>query len=248
MTNSIKLEVIDRCIARVILEDRESNNTFTPRFVQGLQEVFTEINKNNYIKVVVVHGYGNYFCCGGSRLELLKISSGEITFDQLNFYRLLLDCKVPVISAMQGHAIGGGLVFGSYADIILLAKESIYSTNFMKYGFTPGMGATFIIPHRFGNSLGSEMLYTASNYYGNTLSKRGVPFTVLEKNSVIDAALHMAEGLAEKSTVALTLLKSKLSASIVTDLPSYVQQELDMHDTCFVHTDIEHNIKRLYEN
>ena len=78
-----------------------------------------------------------------------------------------------MISAMQGHALGGGLAFGCFADIIVMGVECIYSANFMKYGFTPGMGATYIIPRKFGEVLGTEMLLTAKNYYGSELKERG---------------------------------------------------------------------------
>ena len=249
MPEKVKLDIIDKSIAKVTLQDYESNNTFTPAFVKCLCEVFGEINNNRSLKNVVIHGYDNYFCCGGSRDELLKISTGEITFDQLNFYRLLLDCDIPVISAMQGHAIGGGLVFGSFGDILILAKESLYSANFMKYGFTPGMGATYIIPHRFGQYLGSEMLYMASNYHGHTLHKRGAPINVVEKKSVIDSALEMAYELTNKSRTALCLLKKNISAATLDKLPVYIQNELNMHEICFSdRSNIERNIKRLYEN
>ena len=51
---------------------------------------------------------------------------------------------------MQGHGIGGGFVVGLFADFVILSRESVYSTNFMKYKFTPGMGATYIVPKKIG--------------------------------------------------------------------------------------------------
>lgn len=68
---------------------------------------------------------------------------------------------IPVISAIQGHASGGGMLFGLYADVVLLAEEGVYSATFTKYGFTPGMGATYILPERFGKLLANEMMLTA---------------------------------------------------------------------------------------
>ena len=173
--------------------------------------VFEKISKDKEIKVVIVHGYDNYFCCGGTKEELLNIQSGKVQFTDLNFYDLLLRCEVPVIAAMQGHAIGGGLAFGSYADVIILAEECIYSTNFMKYGFTPGMGANLIIPIKFGDVLGREMLLSATSYYGKDLKERGVSVKVVKKQEVVPLAKTIALEFADKPRLSLTTLKKFLN-------------------------------------
>src|SRR5690242_18120998 len=121
MTDAVKLQYPEPTIAQIILEDREYRNTFSTALIQGLTTAFTSLKPET--KVVIVHGYENYFCCGGTQEELLKLSEGKMTFADLGFYRLLLDCEIPTIAAMQGHALGGGLVFGCYADIILMAEE-----------------------------------------------------------------------------------------------------------------------------
>src|SRR5262245_8959043 len=156
------------------MEDREHKNTFSPDLIDGLIKTFAQIAEDESLRVVVIHGYDTYFCSGGSKDELLRIISGELYFDRLGFYALLLDCPIPTIAAMQGHAIGGGLAFGCFADLIILATESLYTANFMNYGFTPGMGATCILPAKFGIVLGAEMLQTGRSYQGGELQQRGV--------------------------------------------------------------------------
>jgi polyketide biosynthesis enoyl-CoA hydratase PksI len=118
----------------VVLEEREYKNTFSKPLINGLMNTFEAIQQMADIKVVVVYGYDNYFCCGGTKEELIGILEEKLQFTDLNFYDLLLQSEVPVISAMQGHALGGGLVFGCYADIIVMGEECLYSANFMKYG------------------------------------------------------------------------------------------------------------------
>ena len=63
---------------------------------------------------------------------MLKIYEGKDKFTDINIYSLALDCPLPVISAMQGHGIRGGFVMGLFADFVILSRESIYRTNFMK--------------------------------------------------------------------------------------------------------------------
>ena len=66
------------------------------------------------------------------------MASRQAKFTRFCFYDQLLRCEIPVVAAIQGHAIGGGLVFGAYADVIVMAEECLYSTNFMQYGITSG--------------------------------------------------------------------------------------------------------------
>ncbi|MBA3720788.1 MAG: enoyl-CoA hydratase/isomerase family protein [Parachlamydiaceae bacterium] len=243
--NAVTLEITEG-VAIVQLADKEARNTFSHSLIKGLIETFKAIETDSRIKVVVIHGYDNYFCCGGTQEELLKIFDGKITFVDLNFYRLLLDCPVPTIAAMQGHAIGGGLALGCFADIILLAEESIYSTNFMKYGFTPGMGATYTIPKKFGESIGHEMLFTAKNYQGGVLKNLGVPLEILKKKEVIAKALTCAEEIARKPRDSLIILKKHLTRQIREEIPKIIEQELEMHRLSFSQQEVKHRIETLF--
>jgi polyketide biosynthesis enoyl-CoA hydratase PksI len=233
-------------IATVQMADRQARNTFSKGLVQGLIETFQKINSDPELKVVVIHGYDTYFCCGGTQDELLKIVSGTITFDDLAFYRVLLDCPLPTIAAMQGHAIGGGLAVGSFADMMVLAEESMYSTNFMKYGFTPGMGATYLIPKKFGESLGNEMLFTARNYHGSTLKARGVSMDVVKRSEVIAKAQEIAQELSSKPRESLILLKEHLSKKIKAELSIVIEQELAMHSKTFAQAEVKVRIETLF--
>jgi polyketide biosynthesis enoyl-CoA hydratase PksI len=148
---------------------------------------------------------------------------------------------------MQGHAIGGGLVFGAYADLIVLAEESIYCANFMDYGFTPGLGATAIIPRRFGDLLGREMLLTARSYYGGELHARGAPVRVAPRLKVIEDALALARDIAAKPTEALRQLKQAFVSAFRGEQEAAVQRELRMHEACFADPAVRERILKTYQ-
>jgi len=241
----------------VALEEREFKNTFTTRLIDGLQDVFSLIQADADIKAVVVHGYGNYFCCGGTKEELVDLYHGfknkaddsrVIQFADLQLHDLFLRCKVPVIAAMQGHAIGGGLAMGCFADLMVMGKQCIYSANFMKYGFTPGMGATYILPERFGATLAAEMLLTARSYYGSELQKCGVPITIVDKDEVIEVAASVAQDLVEKPRQSLIMLKEHLTRKIRAELPAAVEGELDMHRISFAQPEVLTRIDQFFGN
>ncbi len=105
-----------------------------------------------------------------------------------------------------------------FADFPILSRESIYTTNFMKYGFTPGMGATFILPRKLGITLAEEMMIVARTYRGEELQRRGVPFPVLPRAEVAAYAFDLAKDIAEKPRISLVTLKDHLVASLRTGL------------------------------
>jgi polyketide biosynthesis enoyl-CoA hydratase PksI len=230
-------------VAVVCMQERAGRNTFTVPLISGLAAAFAAIAARDDAKVVVLHGADGVFSAGGTLDELIGIADGKQTFDEAGFYRMLLDCELPVIAAMNGHALGGGLVFGLYADLCVLALESLYATNFMKYGFTPGMGATLIVPHRLGNALAQEMLFTANGYHGGVLKERGIGMPVVPRAEVVPTALRLARDLAAKPAVSLRLLKSALAAPIRAALPDATAHEQAMHDVTFHQPGIQDQIR-----
>ncbi len=227
----------------VAMQDREGRNTFTRALVGGLFESMRQVGEDPEARAVVLHGFDSIFLAGGTVEELIGIAERRQRFDEAGFFRLLLDCPVPAVSAMQGHALGGGLVFGLYAEMVVLAREALYSANFMKYGFTPGMGATMILPEKLGTLIGEEMLLTARSYHGGALAARGVPCPVVPRAEVVPAALALARDLADKPPQALRLLKAHLTRDRRARLQETVDREVAMHDVTFAAPEVQARIR-----
>lgn len=229
-------------VALIVMEDIENRNMFTEELMSGLARAFGIVRQQEDTRAVVVSGYETVFSAGGTREELLEISAGRLAFTDISLYNLFLDCEVPVIAAMQGHALGGGLVLGSFADVIVLAEESIYSANFMNYGFTPGFGSTYILPRQFGTLLGNEMLYSGRNYFGREIRERGPGIKVAKRSDVLRAALDIAVDIADKPKLSLTLLKSHLTRQLRSELQSAIDNELSMHRLTFSQPEVSMRI------
>lgn len=253
MNDVVKLSYIDETIAVIALEDKESRNTFTRALAQGIDDSFRTIREEQRAKVVIVHGHDNFFSCGGTQEELINLyksltgkSEQKMTFNDLGFFRAMLDCELPCISAMQGHAIGGGLAFGSYADMLIMSENALYATNFMKYGFTPGMGATYIVPLKFGQVIGSEMLFSAVNYQGKELKNRGIGAQVLKSEEVIPAAIKLAKELNNKPRISLIQLKNERVRNIRAEIDGVIDRELKMHEITFQQPEVLQRIESLF--
>src|SRR6266545_3810540 len=122
----------------VKMEDREAKNMFSDALIEGVREAFAHIERTPAYKVVILTGYDSYFASGGTKESLLAIGQGKAKFTDVKIFQEPLDCKLPVIAAMQGHGIGAGWAMGLFADVVLLSEESRYLSPYMNYGFTPG--------------------------------------------------------------------------------------------------------------
>lgn len=244
----VELDEIGGGIALIKMQDKANRNTFSNELIAGLTDAFARIGSRTDIKAVILTGYDSYFSSGGTQEGLRDLFEGKFKFTDKDLYSLALNCPVPVIAAMQGHGIGGGFVLGMFADFVILSRESIYTANFMKYGFTPGMGSTFILPEKLGMALAEEMMLTARNYRGDDLQKRGIAFPVLARDEVVPYAIELAKNLAEKPRISLVTLKDHLVASLREKLPVFIEQEVAMHELTFHQPEVKDRINELFGN
>ena len=242
----VELQEVADGVAQITMQDRVHKNTFSGALIQGLARAFQQVKSNPRFRVVVLTGYDTYFCSGGTQDSLLMLHEGQAKFTDVNIYSVSLDCEIPVIAAMQGHGIGGGFIFGLFADCVLLSRESVYTANFMKYGFTPGMGATYVLPRKLGMALSEEMLLGARNYRGADLEKRGIAFPVLPRAELMAYAYQLARDFAEKPRVSLVTLKSHLVAEMREQLPGVIAQEVLMHEKTFHQPEVKARIQSFF--
>ncbi|NOT89844.1 MAG: methyltransferase [Lysobacter sp.] len=233
-SSAIETEVHDNGVFVVRMVDRQAKNMFSPEIIQGLEDVFAHIEASDDHRVVVLCGYDTYFACGGTRESLLAIQQGTAKFTDAKIYQLPMSCKLPVIAAMQGHAIGGGWALGMFADICMFSAESRYISPYMQYGFTPGAGSTLIFPATLGVDLAKESLFTATEYSGSELKAKGLSHRCLARSELMPQALALADALATRGREDLIALKRHFGARWLAVLDETYDRELAMHDQSFV--------------
>lgn len=246
-SDTVTYQLISGNIAVVTISDPINNNVFTEDVILGLMYYFEEIKKNREIKAVILTGSSRVFCMGGTKNQLADISNSKLQFSDAPFlYRGLLECEVPIISAMQGHASGGGMLFGLYADIVIMSLEGVYSAVFTKYGFTPGMGATFILEEKLGKNLASEMMYSAKSYTGKELQARNASVIFKPQERVLEEAFSIAKMISEKPRNTLAVLKKELSGRVMDRLLICVRKEEEMHKETFRTEEVKNRISHYY--
>jgi acyl transferase domain-containing protein/enoyl-CoA hydratase/carnithine racemase/SAM-dependent methyltransferase len=233
-SRAVTLESFDDGVVVLRMEERGGRNTFTTDLMDGLSEAFAVIARSPTFKAVVLTGFDGYFACGGTVDGLESLQRGETHFTDRRIYCLPLECALPVIAAMQGHAIGAGWALGMFCDLALFGAESVYHSNYLELGFTPGAGATLVFPRRLGDDLGREVLFSAVPFKGRDLKARAPGLHVMPSASVLPEAMKMAHRLAQKPRDELIAAKAEATLPLLDALPQTLARELDMHRLTFI--------------
>ncbi|MGE0359874.1 MAG: enoyl-CoA hydratase-related protein [Vicinamibacterales bacterium] len=204
------------------------------RWSQRLAAALDGIGRDATVRVVVLEGGARVFCAGASRDALLTRRDVPSEY-AAQVSRALLATPLPIVAALAGHAIGGGLLVGLWCDAAVLAAESLYGANFMALGFTPGMGATAAVPDAFGPVLGRRLLFTGQCLTGREIRAAGCPLShaVHARREVRDRAIALAAEMADAPRPALVLLKQTLAARRQVTLERALEAERHDHAELF---------------
>ncbi|MCB9676332.1 MAG: enoyl-CoA hydratase/isomerase family protein [Alphaproteobacteria bacterium] len=216
-------------VRTVAMVDRAGANALDGAMARALEEALAVPEG---VRVVVLRGLDDVFCSGASPAVIEGLGRGEIDPGELVLPRAVLGAAVPVIAAMEGHAIGGGFVLGLCADIVLISQEARYGATFMSLGFTPGMGATRLLERVMSPAQAHEMLLTGEPRRGRDLVGHGFNH-VLPRAEVWPRAMELALRLADEPREALTMLKQALSARWLRHFEAAHTVERSMHARCF---------------
>jgi len=247
MSNIVNLSYPTAHVAVIEIRDEEKKNMLSMALFDEFVKAFDTINDNTDLRVVVMHGFGPYFLMGADQEILLADADllHKIFFD-IAPHNVMLDCNIPIISAMQGHALGAGLALGCYGDIIIMSEESLYSTMYLKHGFTSDMGSAFILPDTFGRPIAWEMLLTGNKYTGKDLKERGATPLIVKRADVIPKALDMAKKMSDAPQASLSKMKQYRSTTIRDQINKAVADEFEMLKQTYELDEVKDRIKQYF--
>lgn len=229
------------------MNDTQGRNVFSHRFIHELLQAMDDMEKETPPRALILCGLPDVFCGGAEKKALLDLCDGKAAVIDLVICERLLEAPYPVIAAMEGHAIGGGLAVAFCCDIVIAARESRYGAVFMNLGFTPGMGCTTLLADLVGPFLAHEMMFTGRRFRGSELAGMGTHINyILPRAQVMPKARDIAEQIAEKDIRSLALLKRTLSARKKKLLVEARLQEDLMHRVSFSFPETRRTIEEQY--
>ncbi len=232
------------------LNDEKGKNVFSETFIADFVRTMDEVEAlREPPRVMVLCGLHDVFCAGADKNTLMALTEGKILVKDLILSERLLNAEFPIIAAMEGHALGGGLALACCSDIVIAAKESRYGAVFMSMGFTPGMGITTLLADMVGPFVANEMMFTAKRFKGIELERMNTNINrFVTKMRVINVAKDLARQIAEKNPASIRLLKYTLSARKRQLLNEARKQEDLMHRISFGYSETRKIIDEFYAN
>lgn len=200
-------------IATLTLNRPESLNAMSVRMMRSLDGRLDELERLPGLKVVVITGAGRAFSAGGDLKEFAEAlaAGGTKLVDTLRYNQDVLqrveDIAVPVIAAVNGTAIAGGLELILCCDIILACEGARIGDGHARYGIVPAGGATVRLGERLSPSQAAQLFYTASAVGAETLAAWGLVNEVVPKDRLMDRARELALQIGENSPETIRTIK-----------------------------------------
>jgi len=184
-------------------------------------DVLWEVENDRSISVAILTGAGRAFCTGGN-IKAIQQRKGIGPLDQPDstranyrrgvqrMTRALLDAEVPMIAAINGHAIGLGLDLACLCDIRIAAQGAKMAASFIKVGIVPGDGGAWSLQQVVGYSKAAELFLTGETFGADHARTIGLVGDVVLDDQLLDTALAMADKIAANPARALRLTKRLL--------------------------------------
>jgi len=210
-------------VARLTLNRPRAMNALNLATLEQLERRLADIALNDEIRVLVLTGSGPAFCAGADLKEVLagaRLAPGEADFlDRANLvFGQLRNFSKPVIAALNGVTMAGGLELAMCADIVVAAESATIADAHANFGVYPGAGGAAILPRLIPLNMAMYLLLTGKSLSAAEMKVCGLVCEVHADDRLADAALELARHIAKKSPIALRRMKQVARASA--DKPS----------------------------
>lgn len=236
----------------VTLSQPEKRNSMNPELLDEFGKKITEVKNDKDVRCLVITGTGSCFSAGANlagplqRGEQTK-TAGERSFEMYKPFLKVLDLEVPVIGALNGHAVGGGFGLALLCDIRIANKESKYGANFARLGIHSGMAISYLLPRLVGFSRASQMLYTGELLLGEQAEKIGLVSECTDPADVLPRALEVAEQICASAPLAVRSMKQALREGLTWDPVPWAKREAKLQAVSLETDDAREGVSALLE-
>jgi len=215
---------------------RPPNNFFDIVLIQEIATALEALDENVDCRAVVLAAQGKAFCAGanfgdGSRLNKEGQREGELNREQAvqHLYiegNRLFRTRKPIVAAVHGAAVGGGLGLAMVADFRVACPETRFAANFTRLGFHPGFGLTVTLPLVVGPTKAAMMFYTSRRVRGDEAYAMGLADVLVRQDQVREVAMTFAAEIAENSPLGLISTRATMRGNLADRVLSATEHEL----------------------
>lgn len=216
-------------------------NSLNPATLLELETAFTALNADLEVKVIILTGAGEKaFVAGGdisSMQPLNPLEARAVARQAQNLFNLVEYSPKIIIGAINGYALGGGCELAMACDIRLASTTAKLGQPEINLGIIPGWAGTQRLPRLVGKGKAKEMMFTGDMVTAEEAEKIGLVNRAVAAEELMDAALQMAQKIAEKPQVAVRMIKKAVDNGLEMPVDKAIDYEAELFGLCFATKD-----------
>jgi enoyl-CoA hydratase len=193
----------------ITLNRPDAMNAINGALSEGLVAAIQELDTDNDLSAAVLTGNGRGFCSG---MDLKAFAKGENIGPFLEFIRT--GSKKPLIGAVEGFALAGGLEMALTCDLLVASEGAKLGISEVKVGLFAAGGGLQRLPSRVGYGTAMKMALTGDPILAEEAAEKGLVMEVTGKGGAVEAALALAERIAQNAPLALSASKQLIGAAV----------------------------------
>jgi enoyl-CoA hydratase/carnithine racemase len=234
---------------------RPPNNFFDIALINEIADALEALDADGSSRATVLASQGKVFCAGanfgdGSSLDAQGRRPGEQSQGVGHLYMQavrLFRIKKPIIAAVQGAAVGGGLGLSMVADFRVACPEARFVANFTRLGFHPGFGLSVTLPRAVGEQNAALMFYTSRRVTGTDAHAMGLADVLVPQDQVRSAALALAAEIAENAPLGVISTRATMRGDLADRVMKATEHELAEQSRLRQTDDFKEGVKAMAE-
>ena len=246
--SDLRIERPEAGVALVRLTRPEAKNALNMALRRALHDAFLALSEDADIRVVVLTGDREAFAAGADLTEIAEL--GPIDVLRRATHRLsrpLAECPKPVIAAINGYALGGGLEIALMCDILVVGEGAQLGLPEIRVGVMPGAGGTQRLTKLVGKHRAMLMALTAEIVTGRQAYELGLASKVVADDAVLDEALAIAKRIAGFPPIGAAMIKESIQAAAEQGMESNLALERKSFALLFATQDQKEGAKAFLE-
>jgi enoyl-CoA hydratase/carnithine racemase len=239
-------------VGTIILNRPDQRNAMTPELLDAFSVAVGEAGRDTGIRCLVITGTGRCFSAGADLRSSMQRSdlgkpSREASFAMYEPFLQVLDLEVPVIAAMNGHAVGGGFGLTLLTDIRVANIDAKYGANFARLGIHSGLGISYLLPRLVGVAHASELLFTGKLIRGDEALRIGLVSHAKETERVLPTAMALARAIATSAPMAVQQMKASIRRGLRWEIREAALQEAGLQAASLETEDAEEGVSAILQ-
>ncbi len=220
---------VDGAVATVTIDRLDVANAVDKETADGLVEAFERFDADPDLSVAILTGVGGKFCAGGDLKAMMEGRGITVTLDgpgPLGPTRMML--SKPVIAAVEGNAVAGGLELALWCDLRVAARDATFGVYCRRWGIPLCDGGTVRLARQIGQSHALDMVLTGRGVRGEEAARMGLVNRLCEPGEALTEARALAESLARLPQTCLRSDRQSLYEQWEVGLPAALRRESEL--------------------